>query len=443
MIPFVSQQEQRQPVQNSSQGRKSRAHPLQKASTVAKATGLRATHAPSPLSLPQNNSVASLPGGSSTKPHPWSGSTQITTSSNSRPVLQKIRHVSSSTALSNTKQPAAPAPIVPQVLRRTFSPAAGVASSSAQSYSSLPMQDSRSSIVPSEDKSRETAPQEQSEGYSPTSGEGSYESSGLRKKSLGGRVSLSPLRSRANGGFRRSDESMPLTKDSGDFETVQIKDMEFELVRPVIAHHPKARQSEDDSAFGARESRASSDGGGLLRVHSPSLSISSAGHSGVRSPSSTSEFPFAALKGARPSDPDQSSIEAHRQRELKWVSLMSTVPAAQARKNKKVKKLVFEGVPSSVRYLVWAHLTDSKARGMPGLYTQLINRGRISVTSEIEADVVKLFPEHTQLHGQTGPVASLLRAYLAMVPDVRYHMGMLWNYCESPGMLTSSLLTKA
>jgi TBC1 domain family member 10 len=64
-------------------------------------------------------------------------------------------------------------------------------------------------------------------------------------------------------------------------------------------------------------------------------------------------------------------MDAHRQRELKWMSLISSFPAAQARKNKKVKRLLMEGVPSSVRYLVWARLIDSKARAMLGLYSQL------------------------------------------------------------------------
>ncbi|KAF9492737.1 hypothetical protein BDN71DRAFT_1396268 [Pleurotus eryngii] len=45
-------------------------------------------------------------------------------------------------------------------------------------------------------------------------------------------------------------------------------------------------------------------------------------------------------------------MEEHKQRELRWIALMSSVPAPQARKSKKVKKLLVEGVPSSVRYLI-------------------------------------------------------------------------------------------
>ncbi|KAG2359166.1 hypothetical protein BDR07DRAFT_1251521, partial [Suillus spraguei] len=52
------------------------------------------------------------------------------------------------------------------------------------------------------------------------------------------------------------------------------------------------------------------------------------------------------------------------------------VPPSQARMNKKVKRLLLDGVPSSVRYLVWCHLSDSKARAIPNVYTQLGKRQR-------------------------------------------------------------------
>jgi hypothetical protein len=116
-------------------------------------------------------------------------------------------------------------------------------------------------------------------------------------------------------------------------------------------------------------------------------------------------------------------MDAHRQRELKWMSLMSSVPAAQARKNKKVKKLLMEGVPSSVRYLVWAHLMDSKARGMPGLYSQLGKRGKVPAFNDIEHDAQRCYPDQPQLHTAQGTVVALLQSYLTMVPDIQYETG--------------------
>ncbi|KZP21794.1 RabGAP/TBC [Athelia psychrophila] len=120
----------------------------------------------------------------------------------------------------------------------------------------------------------------------------------------------------------------------------------------------------------------------------------------------------------KPGEPD--SIEAHRTRELKWMSLISQVPASQARKNKKIKKLIMEGVPSSVRYLVWAHLTDSKARGMPGIYVQLGKRERVQAFQAIERDAQKCYPDQPQLQTSQGTLVALLQSYLTMVPDIHY-----------------------
>lgn len=105
------------------------------------------------------------------------------------------------------------------------------------------------------------------------------------------------------------------------------------------------------------------------------------------------------------------------------MSLMSSVPAAQGKKNKKVKKLLMGGVPSSVRYLVWAHLTDSKARRMPGLYAQLVKRGKVPAFAEIERDAQRCYPDQPQLHSAGGALPSLLQAYLTMVPDIQYEIG--------------------
>jgi len=103
---------------------------------------------------------------------------------------------------------------------------------------------------------------------------------------------------------------------------------------------------------------------------------------------------------------------------------MSTIPPSQAKKNKRVRKLVQEGVPSSVRYQVWSHLMDSKARKVPGVYTQLgKKRPNVPSFSDIERDVAECFSEHPQLQNTKGPLLSLLQAYLRMVPDIVYTTG--------------------
>ena len=142
-----------------------------------------------------------------------------------------------------------------------------------------------------------------------------------------------------------------------------MQDMEFELVRPNFAQLQAARASEDSNVLG-RENSLDLRQDGFLRADSPAVSVGSGGGaSGHRSLtvdglSSSPSFINSALVLPRPAADAESSIYAHRQWEPKWMALMSTSPPAQARKNKKVRKLLLEGVPSSVCYLVWIHLTD-------------------------------------------------------------------------------------
>ncbi|KAJ7118744.1 RabGAP/TBC [Mycena epipterygia] len=187
--------------------------------------------------------------------------------------------------------------------------------------------------------------------------------------------------------------------------------MDFELIRPNLAQFQQASgRSSEDSLLGTREAsmdgRSSNLGDAFRRTDSPSISISSTGNA----PRSSSA---------------ESSIDAHRQRELKWVSLMGAVPPAQAKKNKKVKKLLMDGsVPSSVRFLVWSHLTDGKAKGIPGVYAQLGKRARVAALADIERDVQRCSSDHPQMQSNQTSLMSLLQAYLTMVPDVEYSIGL-------------------
>jgi len=202
-------------------------------------------------------------------------------------------------------------------------------------------------------------------------------------------------------------------------EMLQVKDMEFELVRPSFTHHFQgaARSSEDSGVLG-REGSMDVRQDGHLRPESPTISVSSGGHSlSVDGLLSTNAWPQP------PKTDSESSMEAHRNRELKWMSLMSSSPASQSRKSKKVKKLLLDGVPSSVRYLVWSYLTDGKARCVPGVYAQLCARGRVQASKDVERDIKRCFQDQPHLQGKQGPVLVLLQAYLNMVPDIQYTMG--------------------
>ncbi|ESK95565.1 hypothetical protein Moror_12639 [Moniliophthora roreri MCA 2997] len=206
-------------------------------------------------------------------------------------------------------------------------------------------------------------------------------------------------------------------------ETVQVKDMDFELVKPNLAFlDANPRASEDSSVLDPASSRGDTDLPDHLRADSPAISISS---SVSKTPGGLAADSAAlrARASSKASD-NEASMESHRQRELKWVTIMSNVPPSQSRKNKKVRKLIGEGVPSSVRYLVWSHMTDCKAKNVPGVYASFGKRARITAFTNVETDVRKCFGEHEHLQTKEGPVMALLQAYLTMVPDVPYSTGL-------------------
>lgn len=210
-------------------------------------------------------------------------------------------------------------------------------------------------------------------------------------------------------------------------ETMQVKDMDFELIRPNFPIMSQ-RSSEDSNSPGLPSRRSESrttDGGPLhLRSDSPAISVSSgiSGTSRLTTGISSDSAAFRSKASSKASD-SEASMDAHRQREQKWMTVISSIPAAQAFKNKKVRKLLGEGVPSSVRYLVWAHLTNAKSKGVAGVYSQLSKRVRVAAFADMERDVKRCFGEHPHLQSTQGPLLSLLQAYLTMVPDVQYSTG--------------------
>ena len=187
-----------------------------------------------------------------------------------------------------------------------------------------------------------------------------------------------------------------------------MQDMDFELVKPSMPQ--VTGRASQDSTLTSRDVDMGK------QEASPILGDAASMHS------SAPRSPLVPTHAAASTE-SAESIDAHRQRELKWMGLFPTVPPSLARKNKKVRKLLQEGVPSSVRYLVWCHLTDSKARALPGVYSKLGKRPRVPVFAEIEKDVAEGFPDQPQLHTARGPLVSLLQAYLCMVPDIQYNSG--------------------
>ena len=236
-----------------------------------------------------------------------------------------------------------------------------------------------------------------------------------RSGSLRSKISLSALRARS----LRDD------RDDGlhEGDTVQVKDTDFELIRPNVT---RPRVSDDSSANG--KSPVSEGQPSLLRVDSPAMSMTSGGASDTRSPVSPSGMSLPPMPAAPAAN--MGGVEAHRARELKWISVMASTPSSNARKNKKIRKLLQEGVPASVRYQVWAHLTDSRAKRIEGLYAQLGEREKVPAFADIQRDAQLCFPSDARLSQPNGPLVSLLHAYLTMVPDIQYSRGeFLWAMC--------------
>ena len=91
--------------------------------------------------------------------------------------------------------------------------------------------------------------------------------------------------------------------------------------------------------------------------------------------------------------------------------------------------MVLDGVPASVRYQVWATLTDSKGKRMDGLYQKLAQRDKVAAWPEIERDVREGFDGLPMARDES--LGKLLQAYLCMVPDIQYSRGAsLCCYCS-------------
>ncbi|KAJ7184312.1 RabGAP/TBC [Mycena filopes] len=164
--------------------------------------------------------------------------------------------------------------------------------------------------------------------------------------------------------------------------------MDFELIRPNIAQFQQASgRSSEDSSLGGRDAsvdgRSSNVGDAFRRTDSPAISITS------------NQGPWSS---------SDTSMDAHRQRELKWISLMA--------------------FPSSVRFLVWSYLTDGKAKAIPGVYAQLGKRPRGPALAVVERDIHRSSPDHPQMQTNQASLLSVLHAYLSMVPDIEYSIGL-------------------
>lgn len=169
-----------------------------------------------------------------------------------------------------------------------------------------------------------------------------------RSNSLRSKLSIAAIKSRAaRGETPETGPSTPTAQFEFADETVQVKEggaaAEFELVRPIL---PQVNvQPHSDDSHSEKEPASATDlDAESKRSESPVISLR-------LKISGTPVDSVAPSLTASPSD--TASIESHRAREQKWLTAMSGTSSANARKNKKIKKLVQDGVPDSVRSVVW------------------------------------------------------------------------------------------
>jgi len=430
----------------------------------------RPVHKPSPLSLPQN-SISSDTSVSSTIDEPR---TPLSVTGTSFPSPVSSRSFNSSPLATS------PALSVPTVLRQAVSgtqlrgpstvPAPTTPSKASSSVSqrtdatgdetsphpaetvrlSIPLDESRPSTSSSESSRKQnmadpiifispnkrtsfdtdvsrTSESRSTSVVSPSLHSTSPPPGAMRSTSLRSKLSKTAILAKTSGLDTLGQIQSPATLALG-METVQVQDMDFELVKPAFPRALSPRLSLDSPSSQRNDndhqvSPIRQDAGNFLRTESPSSFLSSgvleretASMNRRPSPSSISQSDVLS-----PSD-----IDAHRNRELKWVSLMSTLDPTQARKSKKAKRLLLNGVPASVRYQVWAHLADCKGKRMNGLYPQLVKRGAVPATPAIIRDSAERFGGQPQ--GKDGSIISVLQAYLTMVPDVQYQIGLFLSY---------------
>ncbi|KAI8080026.1 rab-GTPase-TBC domain-containing protein [Halteromyces radiatus] len=124
------------------------------------------------------------------------------------------------------------------------------------------------------------------------------------------------------------------------------------------------------------------------------------------------------------------SMKHYREREVKWLSIVSKLDAGSVKKDAKLKKLVRSGIPTSVRARVWQFLAgsgDYQKQGKNQLDT-LINQPYTAIYDVIDRDIPRCYPDHTLFkdeHSQgQADLRTILRAYAQYNPQLEYCQGM-------------------
>lgn len=132
---------------------------------------------------------------------------------------------------------------------------------------------------------------------------------------------------------------------------------------------------------------------------------------------------------------DPAFLQAYRVREQKWITTMSTMSARNARSSGKVKKLIYHGIPNSVRGKAWTYLAEASSRKEETLYHDLCAREELPQCAQITHDIVFCFHDHSHFADEDAigrqDLHSILHALLHYLPNMAYERGL----CYMAGML--------
>ncbi|CAJ0926132.1 11071_t:CDS:10 [Entrophospora sp. SA101] len=107
------------------------------------------------------------------------------------------------------------------------------------------------------------------------------------------------------------------------------------------------------------------------------------------------------------------AIQLYRQREAKWLDIISSMNPSMARDSRKIKKLVRLGIPESLRGKAWQFMAGADKLRRPGYY---------------DRDIHRCYPDHIQFRKETGfgqeDLHDVLKAYAHYNPSIGYCQGM-------------------
>ena len=121
-------------------------------------------------------------------------------------------------------------------------------------------------------------------------------------------------------------------------------------------------------------------------------------------------------------------MNEYRETEIKWLNIVNKLDAGTVKKDARMKKLVRNGIPASVRARVWQFLAGSNDYKKPDQFNMLIQKPPTKIYEVIEKDIARCYPDHTQFmekdsQGQKD-IGLILKAYSQYNSQLEYCQGM-------------------